>query len=106
MARCRLAGAAKLACGEVARVDVAGVAVCVVHTEDDAFFAVDDTCSHEDASLSEGWMYDHEIECPRHNSIFDLKTGEPVSLPATEPIGTYDVMVEGDDLLIAMPGNP
>jgi 3-phenylpropionate/trans-cinnamate dioxygenase ferredoxin subunit len=83
------------------RVELGGVPICLVHAEDGTFFAVADTCSHEDASLSEGWTYDKQIECPRHNSIFDLTTGEPTSLPAVDPIDVYAVSTDGEDLLVS-----
>jgi 3-phenylpropionate/trans-cinnamate dioxygenase ferredoxin subunit len=98
----RVTGLAELPCGQMKRVDVAGTAVCVVHAEDGTFFAINDVCSHEDASLSEGWVYDREIECPRHNSVFDLSTGEATSLPATEPVAVYPIVVDGDDVMITV----
>ena len=57
-------------------------------------FAVGDRCSHAEASLAEGEVFDHEVECPRHGSEFDLRTGKPLSLPATKPVPTYEVVVE------------
>lgn len=101
MGQHRIEGAAELPCGEMRRVEIDGHPVCLVHAEDGRYFAVDDTCSHEEASLSEGWTYDHEIECPRHNAVFDLETGEVVSLPATDPIAVYPVAVDGVDLVVA-----
>jgi 3-phenylpropionate/trans-cinnamate dioxygenase ferredoxin subunit len=60
----------------------------------DEIFAVGDRCSHAEASLAEGEVFDYEVECPRHGSEFDLRTGKPLSLPATKPVPTYEVMVE------------
>lgn len=54
-------------------------------------FAVDDTCSHEEASLSQGRLVGQSIQCPRHGSRFSLETGKPLSLPAYRPIRTYAV---------------
>ncbi|MCZ0991708.1 bifunctional 3-phenylpropionate/cinnamic acid dioxygenase ferredoxin subunit [Streptomyces diastatochromogenes] len=56
-------------------------------------FCVDDTCSHETASLSDGWLDGHEIECPLHESRFDVRTGKPDCPPARRPIRTHDVEV-------------
>ena len=98
----RLAGAAKLPCGEMQRFEIGGVAVCVDHADDGRFFAVADVCTHEDQSLSEGWLTGCEIECPRHNAIFSLETGEALSLPAEFPLETYLVEVDGDDLLVQL----
>jgi 3-phenylpropionate/trans-cinnamate dioxygenase ferredoxin subunit len=56
--------------------------------------AVDDRCSHAEASLSEGEVFDGTVECPRHGSEFDLRTGKPLSLPATKAVSVYQVSVE------------
>jgi 3-phenylpropionate/trans-cinnamate dioxygenase ferredoxin component len=61
---------------------------------DDEVFAVGDRCSHAEASLAEGEVWDHTVECPRHGSEFDLRTGEPGALPATQPVPVYPVSVE------------
>ena len=53
------------------------------------FYAIDDMCSHAEASLSEGEVYDCKVECPLHGAEFDLKTGEAVTLPATQSVNTY-----------------
>ncbi len=57
-------------------------------------FAVGDRCSHAEASLAEGEVFGTEVECPRHGSEFDLRTGEALSLPATRPVPTYPVSIE------------
>jgi 3-phenylpropionate/trans-cinnamate dioxygenase ferredoxin component len=90
--------------GAHARFDVDGVGVCVVRIEDD-WYAINDTCSHEDYSLCEGdlWDDEREIECPKHGSTFSLATGEPQSLPATKPVPVYTVRVEGDDVIVTVP---
>ena len=61
---------------------------------DDEVFAIGDRCSHAEASLAEGEVWDHTVECPRHGSEFDLRTGEPGALPATQPVPVYPVTVE------------
>ena len=65
-----------------------------------AFYAIADECSHASIPLSEETTGDGEIECYLHGSRFDLRTGEPIGLPATEPIPIYLCIVEGDDVLI------
>jgi 3-phenylpropionate/trans-cinnamate dioxygenase ferredoxin subunit len=60
----------------------------------DDVLAIGDRCSHAEASLAEGEVFDYEVECPRHGSEFDLRTGKPLSLPATKPVPTYAVVVE------------
>jgi len=62
--------------------------------------AVSDLCSHAEASLSDGYIEDDEVECPLHGSRFSLTTGEALNLPADEPLKLYDVKVEGDDILV------
>jgi 3-phenylpropionate/trans-cinnamate dioxygenase ferredoxin subunit len=86
--------------GKAARVEVNGVAVCVARVGDEVF-AVADTCSHSDASLSEGDVTDHKIECWLHGAEFDLRTGQALSLPATQPLQTFSVQRDGDSITIA-----
>ena len=61
---------------------------------DDAYYAIDDLCSHAEANLSDGEVYDCKVECPLHGAEFDLTTGEAVTLPATKPVNTYPVSIE------------
>jgi 3-phenylpropionate/trans-cinnamate dioxygenase ferredoxin component len=92
--------------GTVRRVDVGGVAVAVVRIDDEVY-AIGDVCSHANVSLSEGevWADERELECPKHGSTFDLKTGEPVTLPATQPVPVYAVEVtDGKVTVIAEEG--
>ena len=78
------------------RVVVGELAVCVAHTEDGGWYAIDDTCTHEDCSLSEGDLSDHLVECPCHGSRFDVRTGDVLNLPAVLPLQTHRVTVVGD----------
>jgi 3-phenylpropionate/trans-cinnamate dioxygenase ferredoxin subunit len=86
------------------RFDVDGHRLCVVRIGDD-WYVIGDRCSHEEASLSEGdlWPDECEIECPKHSSTFDLRTGEPQTLPATVAVPVYDVRVDGDDVVVTLP---
>ncbi len=81
------------------RVDLGGQPVCVARSGGKVF-AIGDLCSHADVSLAEGDVEDGKIECWLHGSLFDLATGEPSGLPATKPVPTYAVTVEGDDVLV------
>ncbi|MEU9043908.1 MULTISPECIES: bifunctional 3-phenylpropionate/cinnamic acid dioxygenase ferredoxin subunit [unclassified Kitasatospora] len=83
------------------RVDLNGVPVSVVRT-DEGVFAVNDICSHANVSLSEGEVEDCMIECWLHGSSFDLRTGKPSGLPATKPVAVYPVKIEGDDVLVSV----
>jgi 3-phenylpropionate/trans-cinnamate dioxygenase ferredoxin subunit len=76
-----------------------------VFNVDGEFYAVDDTCTHQDTSLSEGWLEGCEIECPLHSSRFDLRTGRPNSPPATRALRTHRVQVK-DGIVILMPSEP
>ena len=90
--------------GSARRVEVEGHRIAVVRLGDD-WYAIGDTCSHADFSLSEGdvWEEERELECPKHGSTFSLETGEPRTLPATQPVPVYRVRVDGDDVWVALP---
>ena len=68
-------------------------------------YALDDTCTHEEASLSEGTVYDDEdepqVECPKHGAVFDVATGAVRSLPAVKSVNSYETKVEGDTVLVS-----
>jgi 3-phenylpropionate/trans-cinnamate dioxygenase ferredoxin subunit len=64
------------------------------------YFALDNTCSHEQASLAEGWIEDGKVECPLHGASFCLKDGKVLSLPATQDVAAHTVTVEGDRILL------
>ncbi len=102
--RVRLCAPGDVEPGTARRFDVAGLRVALVRIGDD-FYAIGDRCSHEDYSLAEGevWPEECELECAKHGSTFDLRTGEPCSLPATRPVPVYDVVVEGDDVSVVVP---
>jgi 3-phenylpropionate/trans-cinnamate dioxygenase ferredoxin subunit len=69
---------------------------------DDDVYALGDRCSHAEASLSEGEVFDGSVECPRHGSEFDLVTGAPKSLPATTSVPTYEVSVEDGTVFLTL----
>ncbi|MDO8361409.1 MAG: non-heme iron oxygenase ferredoxin subunit [Actinomycetota bacterium] len=81
---------ADLAPNSATRFVVNGVPVAVVRIGDDVY-AIGDTCSHADVSLSEGevWCDEKEIECWKHGSAFSLVTGQPQTLPATKPVPVF-----------------
>ena len=64
-----------------------------VARDGDEFFALQDLCSHAAVALSEGEVADCSVECWLHGSRFDLRTGKPISFPATEPVATFPVEV-------------
>ena len=70
----------------------------------DQVYAVDDMCSHEDASLSKGSLHGDCVKCPLHGSRFRLSSGEALDEPAEVPLNTYNVRLEGDNILVELPG--
>ena len=64
------------------------------------YYCVDNVCTHDGGTLSEGELIDDEIECPRHGAHFNVKTGAVMTLPAIFPIATYSVKVEGKDIKV------
>jgi len=90
-----------LAPGTATKVDVNGTAVALVRIGDDVY-AIGDTCSHANVSLSDGevWCDEKQLECPRHSSAFSLETGVPATLPATQPVPVFDVTVVNGDVVV------
>jgi 3-phenylpropionate/trans-cinnamate dioxygenase ferredoxin component len=78
--------------GEAVRVD-AEVPIAVFNV-DGELFAIDDTCTHQDASLADGWVEGCAVECPLHAACFDLRTGMPSGPPAKLPVRTHEVVVD------------
>ena len=72
---------------------------CVYKLED-GFYATDGICTHEDVHLEDGLVMDNEVECPMHQGVFDIKTGEAVSPPACDDLKTYPVKVEDNNIYI------
>ena len=89
--------------GTARRFEVGKHRICLVRVADD-FYAIGDRCSHADFSLAEGEVYpeEREIECWKHGSTFSLIDGKPQSLPATKPVPTYEVRVDGDDVMVVI----
>jgi 3-phenylpropionate/trans-cinnamate dioxygenase ferredoxin subunit len=79
-----------------------GVEVALVHAEDDNFYAIHDMCSHAEVPLSEGEVDGCTLECWLHGSRFDLRTGEPTGLPATEPVPVYPVEVRDGEVYVSL----
>lgn len=79
--------------------EIEGTPVCVVRVGE-RVFAVRDECSHADVMLSQGEVEGGRIECWLHGSQFDLVTGAALTLPAIDPVPTYAVTIEGDDVLV------
>jgi 3-phenylpropionate/trans-cinnamate dioxygenase ferredoxin subunit len=78
--------------------------IAVFHTDDGELYAIDDTCTHQDASLSDGWLDGCEVECPLHSSRFDLRTGAVDAPPAKRPVRTHRVVVSGGTVYVEPSG--
>ncbi|MCF8534987.1 MAG: non-heme iron oxygenase ferredoxin subunit [Candidatus Nanopelagicaceae bacterium] len=90
---------ASLQPGKAVRLEKNGKSICVARVGDEVF-AIGDTCSHSDASLSEGDITDFKIECWLHGAEFDLRTGTALTLPAVQPVDVYAVSVDGDSVTV------
>ena len=66
------------------------------------FFAIDDVCTHDGGPLAEGTLENHTIACPRHGAKFDIRTGQALTMPATQPTAAHDVKVVGDDVFVKL----
>jgi 3-phenylpropionate/trans-cinnamate dioxygenase ferredoxin subunit len=95
----RVCALAEIPDGGVKGVDVDGLEVALVRAGDDVY-ALRDECSHAQIALSEGDVEGLEIECWLHGSRFDVRTGEVINLPATEPVPVYPCKVDGDDVVV------
>jgi len=103
LARFRVASVDEVPAESLKRVDAGSTPVCLAHAEDGNFYALNDICTHEEFSLSEGELWDMDVECPQHGSRFNLVTGKVTGLPAVIPAKTYLVTVEGADVFVEVP---
>lgn len=78
-------------------VDGKDIAICNINNN---FYAFKDECSHETFPLSDGDIEGDNIICIYHGAEFDVKSGEALCLPAIEPVEVYELMIEGDDILV------
>ena len=100
----RLCALEELPSGSSRRFDTDGHKIAVVRIQDDVY-AIGDTCSHQDYSLSEGDVYEgeRELECWKHGSRFSLVDGKPHALPATKAVPVYHARIEGDEVMVTLP---
>jgi 3-phenylpropionate/trans-cinnamate dioxygenase ferredoxin subunit len=80
-------------------VGAARIALCHVNGR---FYAIDDVCTHDGGPLNQGVLEGELVECPRHGAKFDVTTGRAVVLPAVQPVRTYAVKVEGDEVKVEL----
>lgn len=84
------------------RIVIGGRAVAVFRAED-GVHAIADRCSHAEASLSEGELFDDEVECPRHGAVFDVTTGRALTLPATKPVAVFATEIRDGNVFVEIP---
>jgi 3-phenylpropionate/trans-cinnamate dioxygenase ferredoxin subunit len=98
----RICATGDIAKGTAVAATVDGTPIALVRTDDDEFFAVYDECSHARIALSEGEVDGCTLECWLHGSRFDLRTGQPTGLPATQPVPAYPVEIRDGDLYVSL----
>ena len=91
--------------GRMKRIDLPGRRILLANV-DGRFYATDDTCTHEEASLSSGSLRGEFVKCPLHGSRFSVCTGEALEEPAQERLQTYPVRIEQRDILIGLDARP
>lgn len=85
--------------GQMMYVEVGDEPVCLINLNGE-YHALNDICTHQEASLSEGSIDGDEIECPLHGGAFNIRTGDPVAFPVVTPVETYEVRVVGDEVRV------
>jgi nitrite reductase/ring-hydroxylating ferredoxin subunit len=91
--------AGDVAPGTAARI-VAGGEEIAIYNVGGEFFATADVCSHDEASLADGELFGHVVECPLHGARFDVRTGKALSLPAVYPVKTFETRVVDGQLQV------
>ncbi|RBM15524.1 bifunctional 3-phenylpropionate/cinnamic acid dioxygenase ferredoxin subunit [Streptomyces sp. PT12] len=99
----RVCAVTELSPGEAVRVPGVCPPIALFNV-DGAFYAVDDTCSHAEFSLSQGYLDGETVECDLHFATFSVRTGAALSAPAVTPLGTFPVRVEDDWVLVDTAG--
>ena len=100
----RIAALSDVAEGTAIPVETMGLQLAVYHLEGGEICVTDNVCTHAFALLTDGWFEHGMIECPLHAGQFDVRTGQGQGAPIEEDLKTFKVRVEGDDILIALPG--
>jgi 3-phenylpropionate/trans-cinnamate dioxygenase ferredoxin subunit len=87
---------------EVIRFDHQGRTFCIFRSPEDEFYCTDGLCTHEKIHLADGLVMDHSVECPKHNGVFDYRTGEAMRMPVCVNLKTFAVKVENDRVFIEL----
>ena len=80
-------------------VEIGDRLVVILHVAGE-FFCIDDVCTHDGGPLGDGPLDGHQIACPRHGALFDVRTGKALTMPATQATASHEVKVDGDDVLV------
>ena len=96
----RVAGRGDVPAGEMLIVEIVGEEIVLANV-DGQVYAFGNGCTHRGGPLGEGLLEGDEVECPFHQGRFNVKTGEAVQEPPTEPVPTYQVQMDGDDIKVA-----
>lgn len=89
---------------DVICVRACGRELAVFHLEDGRYQVTDDRCTHAEASLADGYLDADTIECPRHQGVFHIPTGKPMTPPVVDPLQVYPTKVENGQVWIQLPG--
>ncbi len=98
----KVASASEIPPGEMTIVELDGQEIAIANVGGE-FYAFQNECTHRGGPLGEGLLMGDVVECPFHAGQFNVRTGEVVSAPPSEPISTYAVQVEGDDVKVEKP---
>lgn len=96
-----VASCADVPLGKTLCVELQGEEILLCHTKD-GFFAVNNQCSHAAARLCDGKLKGHKVFCPLHSAAFDVRDGSALSKPASKPIRSYPLLVDGDSLVVVL----
>ena len=87
---------------EAIRFDHEGRTFALFRSPSDEYFCTDGLCTHEEVHLADGLVMEYSVECPKHASLFDYRSGEVESPPACEDLGTYPTKVENGRVLVEL----
>jgi 3-phenylpropionate/trans-cinnamate dioxygenase ferredoxin component len=97
-----VARASEIEPGTVRVVEIDGRSLCIGHTEDGRWGAIDNVCTHDGGVLGEGELDGTGVECPRHGARFDLFSGRVLALPAVRGVKAYRAEVDGDEIRVEL----
>ena len=96
----KVAHVTEVAEGHVKTVLAKGQRLALAHLADGSYHVIEDRCTHDNGPLGAGELVDDLVECPRHGARFNVKSGQPVTLPAVVPVKSFQVKVTGEDVFV------